>query len=280
MCYYKSMKLKHSDLLQKLEIDRDLREFQDLEDEFRNRVQSGFEYKAVDLLGLGPFGQWYTRHETWAEQAKSWNDYLARSTYLLQQGKFVADIVYYYGEDNNITNLFGKNPPAVAGGYNYDFINTDALINVLSVKDGKLVTPSGMSYRVLVLDSSAFKMSLPALGKLSELAKAGATITGIKPRATPSLADDPQDVQRLVNEIWASSNPKITEAKPLNEVLFSLNLPPDFEYTKPTESAQLLYVHRNLTNGDIYWVNNRSDRNEVVDATFRVSEKVPEIWHP
>jgi putative SOS response-associated peptidase YedK len=50
MCYYKSMKLKHSDLFQKLEIERDMREFQDLEDERRNPVQSGFEYKAVDII--------------------------------------------------------------------------------------------------------------------------------------------------------------------------------------------------------------------------------------
>src|SRR5207249_2607172 len=153
--------------------------------------------------------------ETWAEQAKAWNDYLARSSYLLQQGKFVADIAYCYGEDNNITNLFGKKTPAIPEGYNYDFINTDALINLLSVKDGKVVTPGGMSYRVLVLDSSTVKMSLPALRKLSELVQAGATITGIKPTATPSLADDPNQFDKLVNEIWASINSKVTVNKPL-----------------------------------------------------------------
>ncbi len=85
-------------------------------------------------LGLGPFGQWFTRHETWAEQAGPWLTYLARSCYMLQQGKFVADIVYYYGEDNNITALFGEKLPDIPEGYNYDFVNADALVNVLSVK--------------------------------------------------------------------------------------------------------------------------------------------------
>ena len=116
-------------------------------------------------LGLGPFGQWFNRHETWAEQAKAWTDYLCRSSYMLQQGKFVADIVYYYGEDNNITSLFGKKLPDIPEGYNYDFINADALINLLSVKDGKLVTPSGMSYRVLVLDSNATKNVVACIAK-------------------------------------------------------------------------------------------------------------------
>src|ERR1035437_2443470 len=35
-------------------------------------------------LGLGPFGQWFTRHETWAEQAKPWTTYLSRSSFMLQ----------------------------------------------------------------------------------------------------------------------------------------------------------------------------------------------------
>ena len=41
--------------------------------------------------------------------AKPWTTYLARSSYMLQQGKFVADVVYYYGEDSNITALFCGN---------------------------------------------------------------------------------------------------------------------------------------------------------------------------
>ncbi|WP_436489903.1 glycosyl hydrolase [Chitinophaga sp. ARDCPP14] len=231
-------------------------------------------------LGLGPFGQWYTRHETWAEQAKVWNDYLARSSYLLQQGRFTADIAYYYGEDDNITNLFGRKPPVIPEGYDYDFINTDALIHLLSVKDGKLITPAGMSYRVLALDSSAVKMTLPALRKLRDLVRSGATITGVKPIATPSLADDPNEFNTLVHEIWASSNPNVTVNKPLREVLSSLNIPPDFEYTKPKNNSHLLYVHRKLPGGDIYWVNNRNDRDEAVEAIFRISGKVPQIWHP
>ena len=153
-------------------------------------------------LGLGPFGQWFTRHETWADHAKVWTDYLSRSSYLLQHGKFVADIVYYYGEDNNITGLFGKVMPSIPEGYNFDFINADALMNLLAFKDGKLVTPSGMSYQVLVLDNNAKKMSLPVLTKIRALVKAGAVLVGPKPDATPSLSDDQNEFAKLVNEIW------------------------------------------------------------------------------
>jgi hypothetical protein len=229
-------------------------------------------------LGLGPFGQWYTRHETWAEQAKVWNAYLGRSSYLLQQGRFVADIVYYYGEDNNITSLFRKGLPAIPEGYNFDFINADALINMLSVKDGKLTTASGMSYRVLVLDSNATKMSLPVLRKISALVKAGATVAGVKPTTAPGLADDPIEFNKLVNEIWSSSNSKVTEGKPVSDILNSMNVVPDFIYSKPQGNTKLLYVHRKTNDRDIYWVNSRTNNVEDIEATFRVDGKIPELW--
>jgi hypothetical protein len=54
-------------------------------------------------ITLGPFGQYFTRQETWAEQARVWMDYQGRSCYLLQQGKPVVDVLYYYGENNNLT---------------------------------------------------------------------------------------------------------------------------------------------------------------------------------
>lgn len=231
-------------------------------------------------LGLGPFGQWFTRHETWADQAKAWTDYLARSSYLLQQGKFVADVVYYYGEDNNITSLFSGKLPNVPEGYNFDFINPDALINLLSVKDGKLVTPSGMTYQVLHLDSNARQMSLPVLRKIALLVKGGATISGVKPEMTPSLKDDQAEFHRLVNEVWGSGNTKVLTGKALSEVLTSLNIHPDFIYTKPQQSTKLLYVHRKMSDSDLYWINSRNDTTQVVETTFRVSGKVPQIWHP
>ncbi len=231
-------------------------------------------------LSLGPFGQWFNRHETWAGQAKAWTTYLARTSYLLQQGKFVADVLYYYGEDQNITALFGKKLPAIPDGYNYDFINADALINLLSVKDGRLVTPSGMSYRVLALDSSARQLSLPALRKIRDLVKAGATVAGAKPVRTPSLSDDQAEFQRLLAEVWGGGNANVFTDKHLAEVLAAARVAPDFMYSKPQPATKLLFVHRALPDGEVYWVNNRQDASETVEASFRVTGKAPQLWHP
>ncbi|MFV8341020.1 glycosyl hydrolase [Flavobacterium sp. XS2P39] len=238
-------------------------------------------------LGLGPFGQWFTRHETWAEQAKSWTDYLSRSSYMLQQGKFVADIIYYYGEDNNITSLFGKKQPNIPVGYNYDFVNADALLNVLSVKDGQIVTPSGMHYKVLALDANSQQMTLKVAVKISELVKAGATVVGPKPIGTPSLNDDQAAFNSIVSELWGADNTvksigngKVYTGESIEKVLTALQVKPDFEYTKPQADTQLLYVHRQLPEQELYWVNNRNARTEDLEATFRVTGKTVEIWHP
>ncbi len=245
-------------------------------------------------LGLGPFGQWFTRHETWAEYAKPWATYLARSCNMLQQGKAVVDVLYYYGEDDNITSLFGAQLPNMPKGYEYDFVNADALLNLLSVKDGKIVTPSGMSYRVLVLDEHAKKMSLPVLKKIGELVKAGAFVTGIKPESSPSLSDDKTAFQNTLNSVYTLYNDRVRENADMSVMLSMLKILPDFSYTcnednmaapdfaKVTlrDKSDVLYVHRQLPDQDIYWLDNRHDRVEDIVASFRVSDKVPELWNP
>lgn len=238
-------------------------------------------------LGLGPFGQWFTRHETWAEQAIAWTTYLSRSCYMLQQGKMVADVLYYYGEDNNITALFGKKLPAIPEGYNYDFVNADALKNMLSVSNGNITTASGMTYRVLVLDANSQQMSLPVLRKINELVTAGAIVAGPKPVASPSLQDDQAEFKKLADQLWGSGSGvqsvgkgKVYSGQSASEVLKVMEIAPDFVYTKPQEETKMLYVHRTLPDAEIYWVNNRNDREEAIEATFNVAGKAAEIWHP
>jgi hypothetical protein len=57
-------------------------------------------------LSLGIFGQYFNRHESWAEMARPWVDYIARSSYLLQQGRFGADIAVFNGEDTPVTTAY------------------------------------------------------------------------------------------------------------------------------------------------------------------------------
>ncbi len=237
-------------------------------------------------LALGPFGQWFTRNETWAEQAKAWITYLSRNCYLLQQGHFAADVAYFYGEDSNLTAIYGDHFPDVPAGYNYDYINSDALVHNLAFRDGVLTTGTGNSYRVLGLDPRSKQMSLPVLKKIAELVDAGATVVGAKPEGTPSLADDAAAFHTLADKIWGDGmgthsygKGKAVAKQSLAEVLSAMSVAPDFEYTKPQADTNLLFVHRKLSDGDAYFVDNRSDHAESLEASFRVQGREAELWH-
>lgn len=230
-------------------------------------------------LGLGPFGQWFTRHETWAGQARAWTDYLARSCYLLQSGHFVADVAYFYGEDNNVTSLFGRKLPDIPVGYSYDFINATALLNLVSVRNGSLVTPGGMSYRILMLDSNAAIMSLPVLRKIAALVRSGARVAGVRPRQPSGIKDaNGGEFDRLVAAIWDQPGGKIKPERTVGEALAALAVEPDVSVAAPQQQIPFRYVHRRLSDREIYWVNNRSGAVRDLELSFRITGKVPELW--
>ena len=235
-------------------------------------------------VSLGPCGQWFNRNETWAEQANVWTGYLARNSFLLQQGKFAADVLYFYGEDSNITALFAKSGPDVPAGYNFDYINADGLIHELSVSGHDLTTRSGMSYRVLALDKYSRHMSLPVLRALTKLVEQGAIVAGEKPVGTPSLSDDAAEFKKLSDHLFGSGSGvqsvgkgKVYAGEKADAVLKALNLAPDFDVSKPSSGQAIEFVHRKLADGDLYFVANRGDRESSIDATFRVAGKAPEL---
>jgi hypothetical protein len=237
-------------------------------------------------ISLGPCGQWFNRNETWADEAGAWVDYLARSSFLLQQGRFAADILYFYGEGSNITSIFGDSAPALPAGFNFDFVNADALIHELAVTSGNITTKSGMSYRLLVLDPRSKVMSLPVLRALHKLVEEGAIVAGAKPVASPSLADDSAEFDRLSNQLFGASSGmqtvgkgKVYAGSTAEAALKALNVAPDFDHSNPADDGQVAFLHRKLAEGDLYFIDNRSDTESTFDASFRVAGRIPELWY-
>jgi hypothetical protein len=196
-------------------------------------------------------------------------------------------VVYFYGEDSNLTAIFADKAPDVPAGYGFDYINADGLIHMLSVTGERITTKSGMSYRVLGLDPYSKHMSLPVLRAIHKLVEDGAVVAGPKPTDDPSLADDLAEFQRLNDELFGDGTGVhhigrgvVYASQALAEVFNALKVPPDFDYSKPESDTRLLFVHRKLVDGDLYFVDNRNDRDEIVDASFRVTGKAPELWHP
>ena len=251
-------------------------------------------------------------NSTWWSRCGPFFDYVNRCQWMLQQGLFVADAAYYYGDHvPNFTQLKRTDPARVLPGYDYDVVTEEVVLARMSVREGRIVLPDGMSYRVLVLPDRTM-ISLPVLEKLKELVLAGATIIGPKPVQASTLRDFPQcdaEVARLAGELWTDSaaptaglgKGRVIRGKTAREVLLADGVPPDFEFAlAPRVPAQpvpagtekqaqsillkdvpvLNYLHRRMGNTDIYFVCNGSNGYASASCTFRVAGKLPEIWDP
>ena len=236
-------------------------------------------------LTLGPFGQWFNRKETWANEAGPWVKYIARNSYMLQQGHFGADVIYYYGEDSNLTAIYNKKSPDLPAGYGFDYVDADALIHVLKVDaNGNITTPGGTTYRILGLNSYSRHMSLPVLRAIHQLVMDGATVAGPKPTDDPSLAGSQSEFHRLANELFGDGSGvhqvgkgTVYAGQTVAEALTAMHVSPDFAYTG--SENKLEFIHRRLADGDLYLVDNRSDNPAQVKATFRVAGRAPMLWY-
>ena len=292
-----------------------------------NRIRDGkpgFAYGA---------GTHFNPNVTWWNQtAGSWIDYLSRCSSVLQSGLFVADVLFYNGDW--APNLVpGKNVnPSLGKGYDYDVCNAEVLLTRLSLENGKIVLPDGMSYHVLVLPDKDF-MPLEVISKIKELVEAGATVIGPRPVRDPGLLNYPQcdlDVQNTAAKLWGGidgktvkenlfGKGKVIYGKTIREVLLEKGILPDFE-TEPenlklfpsypsqvsveikpgkftviqkthymTDDVEVSYdkkstfidfIHRTTPDAEVYFVANRKNKPECVNAVFRVTGCKPELWDP
>ena len=230
-------------------------------------------------VSMGPWGLHYERTQTWWEQSRAWHQYLARCQHLLRQGLFVADICYLQPEGAPR----GFSPPShrsgdplLRPGYNFDGCTADVVLTRMRVKNGRLVLPDGMSYRVLALPDVE-TMTPAVLAKVQELVDAGATVIGGKaPRKSPSLTGYPQcdaEVAQRAAALWRSG--KLVSYRTAEEWLAAHGVPADF-----SASAPLRYIHRATPDTDIYFVANPEAYDVAVTAKFRVTDKRPELWSP
>jgi len=190
----------------------------------------GFVYHAGEHINV---------NATWWEMARPFMDYIARSSYMLRQGNYVADVLLYYGDDApnlvpprrmdpnytpDMPGIFpsyfydeskcphcGRPKPINPGnlpGYQYDYINEDVITTTLGTENGNLVLPHGQSYKVLVLPDRV-DISLEVLKRLEKLVFNGAVVIGRKPERTTSLKGYPEcdeEVIKLADQIWGKSD--------------------------------------------------------------------------
>jgi (4-O-methyl)-D-glucuronate---lignin esterase len=236
-------------------------------------------------------GTHFNNKRVWWPKAGPFIDYISRVSSVFQNADFVSDVLYYYG-DKVPNSATPKNAHfSVGPGYDYEVINTEILLNNLTVKNGKLVLSNGAEFSILALEPE--NVIHPAvLSKLSELANQGAKITGQKPGKVADLKTQTITVSEsedLLDKIWTevddpsgfglkNKGKVYSGIKPL-EILNALNISPDINYSDK-ETFLLDFIHYSKNDVDFYYITNTTNEWISRECAFRQQNKVPEIWNP
>ena len=181
----------------------------------------------------------------WPMSRPFW-DYQARCSWVLRQGKPVSDFCLYLG-DNIPVRILSHKLPDIPLGFDFDAFTTDALLNRMTVKDGRIVLPDGVSYRMMIL---------PVDGALTD--KARQQIEAFRQQGVPVY--DPQ-----------------TDKRTLTEAIREAGLQPDVD---APAAKNLYFCHRRTDAEDIYFLNNHSDKDVSDRFRFHVAATSAELWHP
>ena len=261
-------------------------------------------------MTMGPYGIHHDRGQTWWPMASAYHRYVARSQYLLRQGRTVADILYLAPE--GAPNVFRPPLSALEGdavlpdkrGYNFDGCSPLALIKLADVHEKRIIFPGGASYGVLVLPD--FKTMTPELlEKLEQLIMKGAVVVGNPPVKSPGLTGYPQcddQVRSLAVKMWGSQEIPEKETKRsygkgmiywggdysktdtaglypyynvIAKLLKNMGIEEDFR-----ASGSIRYTHRTTDDRDIYFISNRTNTAVRDTCIFRVGSGRPELWDP
>ena len=236
-------------------------------------------------------GTHFNSKRVWWPKIKPFVDYLSRLSFIFQQTDFVSDVLWYYGD--KVPNAgTPKNTHFVVGpGYDYEIVNTEILLNGLTVKNGKLVLSNGAQFSVLALENEE-AINPQVLAKLQELSGQGAKIVGARPEKASGLENKPEigaEKKQIITQLWTDEKDpskvkdgnkgKIYQSLKPIEMLNILEVTPDFDYADK-DSWLLDFIHYRKNDLDFYFITNTSNQWVSRYCSFRQQSKVPEIWNP
>ena len=229
---------------------------------------------------------------TWWEYSDAFITYLNRCHYLFQQGRFVADVLYYYGDHApNLVRLKEDDPAGALPGFDYDVTNEEIVLQLI-VDDGLIVVPGGVQYQILVLPDHKV-LSLAVLEKVDELLKDDAVVVGPKPERLVSLVggeESQRKFKRIANKLWGVDPAPIGEkpigkgqliwGKTAREVLLELDRSPDCMVENAKQCVHYDYIHYTIDGADVYYVCNQTETPLAMNCVFRIQGRQPELWDP
>ncbi|MGN0853580.1 MAG: glycosyl hydrolase [Kiritimatiellia bacterium] len=164
-------------------------------------------------------GTAFIRGQTWWGAMREFTDYFARCEVMLEAGRPASDVLWFLGDE--VGHKPSETSPLPAG-FRYDYCNPDALLTRVSVADGRLVLPDGVSYAVLWVPEGTY-VAPKSEAKLQALAAAGARVV----RGTPAAA-----VAGLSPDLAVGANARSSAVAPLE---------PDIDWIRRTGEGEDWY---------------------------------------
>jgi len=253
-------------------------------------------------------------------------DYVNRASYILQQGKPVADVAVYLPVEDAMAEappqqlllnwavrdrLSSNGPPPefslknalyyesdvvkniITNGYAFDGVDTHTLNRGMQYDSGRLRLGDG-DYGVLVLPN-LIGIDVESAEKIEGFVRGGGTVIATRrlPDRAWGLANREQRsarVREIIKQVFGEpTSPAGYHEHTLGSGLAILcgdeqgtfrkalsRLQPDIQFAELSE--HISYVHRRGADRDFYFVVNTSEQAQLLDATFRVNNRAPELW--
>ncbi|MCM2680677.1 glycosyl hydrolase [Echinimonas agarilytica] len=235
-------------------------------------------------MTMDSIGSHIDRTQTWWNNGgTAWFNYLARGSYLLQQGVPDSDFLIHLGDVAPL-RVGNANNTGVPDGFGYDYTNTDVLLTRISVKDGWLVLPEGTRYRALHLTETQY-MQLATLKRIEDLVAQGATVIGRKPKQVIGYSEwqHQGEFERIADRLWGEHTNTIQRYKKgtvssfnLVDSIAELNYEPDLKIDgEPVK----FFSHRRIGHNDLYYFYNGQPSYQQVEVDIRNGDGVPELWN-
>jgi len=195
----------------------------------------------------------FLRNQTWWRYMPELTAWTARCETMLEAGKPANDILWYLGEavDHKPSEI-----SPFAHGYKYDYVNRDALLSRISVKDGIFATPEGVSWKVLWVPVTKW-MSPEVKARLDSFAASGGKVVFGSPAEVVAALSLPPDVAIAPDEKGRSI----------------------IDWRKDELEEPVQWIHRRGEQADWYFASENLAGGYSGEVTFRATGAA-EIWDP
>lgn len=234
--------------------------------------------------GAGPH---ITHTQSWWPLARPFLDYLARCCFMMQSGKPVVHVAEYRSLQTAKTSLWAENGEDLSKWpktFTFDWVNDDLIQNHMTVRDGRIELPSGVSYGILyVAPRPREAMPLATAKKIVEMVQQGATVVlaGNPPKRCPGLVGYPEsdkELSAVVQRLWADSQTIKLPKEDRFALIPIVETSPQRPIWKLDNQKPLRFLHRQTNDSDIVLVSNRATENFNEPVVFRTNRSIAELW--